>query len=489
LPKCFVLTRLASAICIATVASSCALVESISPFRTDPSKPSVPELWAELDDYATSFSTEVRRAADTVRDGTSDRSVQRTALRWKMEIVTEFRRAMQQDDPLAALLDLWSLTVQVRQGLESTPPFVDLGAARGDTLDAVKLLESDVRAIADSVLDDAQLHAATTQIEDYSRRNPLVRGFGREIEGSESRLWQGYAALESVLAVPLSPIRALQGIDTGAQAIAEFASVADRFSTVVNSMPESLRWQLELLVFDLDDTPSLKALETGATTLAASSSRLATVAESLPQQIDRSVRSAVDRVVDPTLGVAPIVADARATAAEIRQAVEALDRAVTGARELTAGLDRVTAEFGSAGKEWAGALTVLRDITGPAKEPGARAASGVAETGPGTTEARPFDVREYGTAAAELARAAGELRATLLELDRLLDESRVDRATNRVDESARRAAEQATAAAEGIIDHAFRRALYLVLAVSIAALGYRLVAGRIARSSASGSSS
>lgn len=471
--------RLALLTVVSLCVSGCALVDSLSPFPPASSNPSAPELWGELDDYTSSFTSEVRRAADSVRDSTGDRAVQRAALQWKLATVAEFRRAMTQDDPLAALLDLWSLTVQVRQGLEAKPPFVDLRTAHGDTLAAVRVLESDVRAIADTVLDDAQLTAATAQIEEFSRVHSLTRGFGRQIEGNESRVWSGYTALESVLAVPLSPFRALQGIDTGAQAIAEFASVADRFSTVVNSMPESLRWQLELLVFDLDDTPSLKALETGATTLAASSSRLATVAESLPQQIDRSVQSAVDRVVDPTQGIAPIVADARATAAEIRQAVEALDRAVTGARELTAGLDRVTAEFGSAGKEWAGALTVLRDITGPATEPGAGTASGVAETGPGTTEARPFDVREYGTAAAELARAAGELRATLLELDRLLDESRVDRATNRVDESARRAAEQATAAAEGIIDHAFRRALYLVLAVSIAALGYRLVARRL----------
>lgn len=469
--KCFFLVRFASAIGIATVAPGCALVDSLSPFSSAAAPISAPELWGELDDYTSSFTSEVRRAADSVRDSTSDRAVQRAALRWKMATVTEFRRAMTQDDPLAALLDLWSLTVQVRQGLEATPPFVDLRAARDDTLAAVHVLESDVRAIADTVLDDAQLTAATAQIEEFSRAHSLTRGFGRQIEGNESRVWSGYAALESVLAVPLSPFRALQGIDTGAQAIAEFASVADRFSTVVNSMPESLRWQLELLVFDLDDTPSLKALETGATTLAASSSRLATVAEALPQQIDRSVQSAIDRVVDPAHGVTPIVADARAAAAEVNQALASLDRAVAGARDLTTGLDRVTAEFGSAGKEWAGALTVLRDITG--------ASSDKAPPNP-ESASRPFDVREYGTAAAELARAAAELRSTLLELDRLLDESRVDRATNRVDESARRATESATAAAEGIIDHAFRRALILVGVVLLAAGTYRLLANRLA---------
>jgi hypothetical protein len=472
------------------VASStgCALVDSLSPFSSAPPPISAPELWAELDDYTSSITSEVRRASELVRDSTAERSTQRAALRWKIDLTTMFRRAMAQDDPLDALLDLWSLTVQVRQGLEATRPFVDLRTAHEETLAAVRLLETDVRAIANKVLNDALLKAAIAQIEDYSRAHPLAKGFGREVEVSESRTWTGYSALEFALAIPLSPIRALEGIDTGAQAIADFATVADRFSTVVSTLPESLRWQAEMLVFDLDNTPSLLAVEKSATSLAASSQRIATVTESLPSEFDRAVQAAIDRVVDGESRLAPIVADARAAASEANLALASLDRAVTGARELTTGLDRVTTEFASAGKEWAEALTVLRDITQPEKEPGTDAPS-VATSGESVaTESRPFDVREYGTAAAELARAAAELRATLLEIDRVLDDTRVDRASNRVDESARRATEHATAAAEEIIDHAFRRALYLMGAILLAVAVFRLLTrGKATPSLTSGS--
>lgn len=449
----------------------CSLVDSVRFWSADSSQISIHELWNELDDYTTSACAEVRRATDAVRDSTTDRTKQRDALRWKMNSVTEFRRAMSQDDPLAAMLDLWSLTVQVRQGFEATPPFHDLGTEHDATLAAVRSLEGDIRAIADAVLDDAQLSAAVGQIEDYSRAHPLSRGFGRTITASDTRTWQGYAALEAVLAVPLSPIRALQGIDTGAQAIAEFASVADRFSSVVSQTPEILRWQAELLVFSLDDTPALKSIEEGATSIAASSQRLATVAETLPTEFQSTVQNALDRLRESENRLAPMLADARATASEAHLALASLDRAVTGALGLTKELNEASAGFAATGKEWAATLSVLRDITGSESD----RASAPPSSG------RPFDIREYGTVAIELSRAATELRATLTELDRVLDETRVEPAADRVDETARRATDHAREAAEAVIDHAFQRGLLLVGLALLGWFVFRFLASKLSQ--------
>ena len=64
-------------------------------------------------------------------------------------------------------------------------------------------------------------------------------------------------ALDWVVGVPLSPVRALEGVGSGAAAIHDFNDTALRFSRVVEGIPVQLRWQAELLLYDVEDRESL----------------------------------------------------------------------------------------------------------------------------------------------------------------------------------------------------------------------------------------
>ena len=56
-----------------------------------------------------------------------------------------------------------------------------------------------------------------------------------------------------MLSIPLAPFRALEGVDSGAQAIREFNVTARRFTNVAAGLPEELRGELELFLYDFED--------------------------------------------------------------------------------------------------------------------------------------------------------------------------------------------------------------------------------------------
>ena len=52
---------------------------------------------------------EIEQAADRIAAGTTNRTVQRAALEWKIEAVPAMRGALFQPDPLTALVDVWAV--------------------------------------------------------------------------------------------------------------------------------------------------------------------------------------------------------------------------------------------------------------------------------------------------------------------------------------------------------------------------------------------
>ena len=88
-----------------------------------------------------------------------------------------------------------------------------------------------------------------------------------------------------------------------------------------------------------------------------------------------------------------------------------------------------------------------------------------------TEPPRPFDITDYTAAIMELAATAREFQALVQDVDTLVPQ-------------ALEGTDQLTERARELIDYAFSRLLLLILAVFVAAIAYRLVAGRQKRATA-----
>jgi DNA repair ATPase RecN len=190
-------------------------------------------------------------------------------------------------------------------------------------------------------------------------------------------------------------------VDSGAQAIRDFNVTAQRFGQIVGDMPGRMRWEAELLAFELEQRPTVSSARASLEELAASSATFSRAIEALPQSL-REQASALIQQVESSQG------ELRKTLAEARGLIGDASGSGATLQPLADSLERTAAQVQQAGLAWTALVEELRKTSA--------SASG--------RETRPFDVLEYERTAAQITSAAGELRglvADLHGLDPVLD--------------------------------------------------------------------
>jgi hypothetical protein len=165
-------------------------------------------------------------------------------------------------------------------------------------------------------------------------------------------------------AIPMSPFRALQGVDEGAQAIREFNQTAKEMARTINVMPRLIRWNLQLLALDVTQQGNIETSMKSFETLALSAESLSRTAESLPEILHA------------------LLAEADRTGRSLGPLSQSLERSATAVAE--------------AGQSWG---DLVAQLSKPPADP--------------SKPSRPFDIREWQQTAAEVSSAATELRALL----------------------------------------------------------------------------
>jgi hypothetical protein len=90
------------------------------------------------------FSGEIEHSADEIATGTSDISVKRAAIQWKIDGVPALRTALFQPNPFTAVLDTWVLMYQMANYFESGPGSAEFGPAATRAVDTCLKMEDEL---------------------------------------------------------------------------------------------------------------------------------------------------------------------------------------------------------------------------------------------------------------------------------------------------------------------------------------------------------
>ena len=432
----------AAALALATALPGCAELGRLAPTRwvprSSPSGFTEEDLRQALAEFASRFASVVEGATELTSEETRDRLIRRRALLLQMNAIPLIQEIAFQPDVQQAYVSTLSLVVMIRQFVTDGAGKDSLGPQQHIVVDAIQQLEADLLAIAGKFLSPPQVARMLEEVEAFARARPIQPGFA--VQGMEAAVAAvpTQSALGWLVDLPMSPFRALEGVSSGAAAIREFNQTALELTQRVALLPQQLRWQLELLLYDVEDRETvLRSLEL-MQGIEQSAQRASLAVESLPANLATSLEDSRGAL-----------ADANRTLAEARALVEALDPTV----------ERIRAT----GEVWA---TLVRgDGT---QRP--------ADTEPG----RPFDIREWESTAREVAQAAGSLQALAAELRTLSDTQPSSGAVAEL----RAAADGAEQRARALLDLAFwRLGALLLLFFALLAL-YRVTLGRPRRDSA-----
>jgi hypothetical protein len=184
------------------------------------------------------FAGEIEQSADTIVAGTSDRSVKRAAIQWKIEGVPAMRGTLFQPDPFTAVFDTWVLTNQMADYFESGPGRTALGPAAPLAVETSRRMEAELTQVATTFTISRDVSKVRATAKQWAIDHP-IRYAIRDRETSLSRVTEQDA-----------------GVDWSAgEIIAEMATTADDLHREIqiysNHLFRQARWEMELLKLDL----------------------------------------------------------------------------------------------------------------------------------------------------------------------------------------------------------------------------------------------
>jgi hypothetical protein len=350
------------------------------------------ELRAALGVWAGSFSSFVTAASDRIRTESRERDVRRHTLLWQLRMIPLARSAAFRPDAQEAYVSGLAVATAQHAYLTDGEGRALFGAQQAIAVDAAMRLEQDILALGRVFLSDRQIQRLQSEVDALVAQHPIRGVFAADalVQGFSDPNVRG--TFSWVVDLPMVPFRALSGVSDTAQAVHAFNETAREFTETVNELPHLTRWELELLLYDAEELESVDRALAAAESFALGAERISGAAETLPEEVGAELAARLE--------------EARATIAE-------LDAALVRVEQLAGPLQHVSDRVGDARAQWTTLLTEMRADRGE-------------------DDGRPFDVREYESAAGRIADASREIRALVTELNQLDAsgaEALVDRAT------------------------------------------------------------
>jgi hypothetical protein len=268
------LPRLVVACALLGTLASCELP---APRHRAPSTPDVAFLAADLrsevlrahmQELAPLFAGVIERTADAIEAETTDPQVYSNALRWKTQTVPAVQLAALRMEPVAALLDLWSFTVQMHLFFTDGAGREVFGAQQPMAVEASQRLLREITAVARSASDPDEFQAAEQGTFDWAADHPL-----QDLTFARDSIIPDFADHSTRSQDVFGSLGTLEDV-----ALAWEQS----FSILAASLPRQARWQAELLLHDLLREPEVVALLDTADDASA-------FMERMPELIDGSV--------------------------------------------------------------------------------------------------------------------------------------------------------------------------------------------------------
>jgi len=232
------------------------------------------ELQVRINEFAIHFAHAVEASADEIMSRTTDTSIRRQALIWKIYAIPACKAAATASDPLMAFIDTWTFVLQMSDYFETGVGKEAFGELQPIAITISRSLELQVlNAIQQRILPEG-FGKAGDFVDDWVREHPIRTQFFTR-DSTLPLLTDVYRAS------PKGTFATVGSLDQGIR------NVADRIAFLADSLPREIRWQAELLVENTVSGEKLEETLNNVNTLVKSVDRMARVVEQSPELIER----------------------------------------------------------------------------------------------------------------------------------------------------------------------------------------------------------
>jgi hypothetical protein len=315
----------------------------------------VETLRARLYEYSITFAAEVDFTASSIEQRTTDATIRRNALLWRIRAIPEMRKACFRMEPVSGLVDAWTLSRQMDQLFREGAGAGAFGTFQPEAVTVSRRLVDQMREIGGSIAMSAEARA----------------GFERRIIDP----WVAERPLRDITFVRDSPVarfaehvRTLGGVSQSVGTVEELAiAVSQQARIYLADLPRQLRGEVDLMRLDMLASQDLASMQGDLHVAATAAGRMASTGESLSALVENERRIVLDE------GSRQLALVMKTLSAERELAIDTIIRALASERgELLRDVTSqrlVTLEWASTerreaiaevGRELAGAIAVLR---------------------------------------------------------------------------------------------------------------------------------
>jgi uncharacterized protein YoxC len=398
------------------------------------------ELREQLDKFREFYKATLRQVANELNERVPSTRTEKTTLQMKARMVQGINAMLDNDDSIVAFIETWALCTRFRMYLEEGEGSSLFGDAHQIALNGSKRLEVEIQRIGVIFLKSDVFEAARKNVTEFAHNDPMKGTFSNVIVYATEVQKDQPNPFLSVLKIPMTPFRAIEGVDRTASAIHQFSDTAERFSDIVAEMPESTRWQLQLLLFDLEETNMTKSFLSSLAQVSESSASLEQSVQKFPEQLREQLTKFVEDIDNKQAGLQQTLQQAEKTSLAVSDTLEKLDK--------TAGsIDVVVKDVNETIQAWETAAKTTGEVVQEFNK-----------NKPSQKEASSFNITDYRDTAQQTSQAANDIKALLAEVDDLLESRRYSSMLNQL----------------------LLRAAGLVVLIFVLAVLYRIISVRLA---------
>lgn len=401
---------------------------------------------AELDKaayaFADRYTTQIVAATDAVLRGNPSAEQRRLAHQVKLVSVSGIYDIVTNAEPFAKLMDLLMVvTLQSYRWIDEDQAERTFGERGAPLIQAIRALRVDIWNVASRVLRPEQMQQLDALILDWRKRNPHVDILSY-LRFDEVAGQRGPNALEEIKATGFFAEIA------GATKVADDARLlAERAFYQAKRMPFLMTWQMEALMNEMLIKPELAQSLTAADSIAKSADRTSQAVQNLPEQIARERDAIVTALEDRNGRLAKLLGEVRSTAGAADQLASRAHKVAESGERLTLNL-RDTAT---------GVTTTAQALDQLLSK----------HSGPPKPDAKPFEIEPFVKVSSDLNQTVAGLNTLLGNTDTLMGKRPWTAP-----------AQEVNALLSSQIDHAFSRALILIVVFFVLLFAYRWATAR-----------
>ncbi|MCZ6672691.1 MAG: hypothetical protein O7C75_07105, partial [Verrucomicrobia bacterium] len=335
-----------------------------------------------------------------------ERSIREHILRAKMRSL-DFHLAVQAvNDPRAAYLITWTAMVNRRQYATTEPGIKLLGRAQPRIVELAREIESDIVALGYRYFPKETMDAAIDDIEESALEflwdSPVMTDNALAEAQDDDDLLR-------ILALPLTPFTSIGKIGNTPEAIRQFSDTANDFSLVIRYLPERMRWQVEMILLEMESSGPTAAMVKEIQNVEKRIDDLIALFKTMPSDIGKEFEKSIEVTKKSLPEFRATLTQVQATAEKSNVAIENASKTVLQAEKMAAEFTDSAKAFEAAAVEVRGLLADLRQWQKP-KEPDEPAQGDSQKGDQGVPEQQDqSDLRESEHSDAETEKESGSL--------------------------------------------------------------------------------